>query len=103
MSHRQTYGSDIPPYVGESGEVNELQDGEEDEAMEEIVDEQGYGELSNLLILMWTFPKCPQEIRLQFTSNIEVESSMAYCLTSASRRPMRPYALLRVSLLSDSA
>lgn len=46
MSHRQPYSNDIPQYVGESGDIAELQEGEEDEAMEEVVDDQGYGEWS---------------------------------------------------------
>jgi hypothetical protein len=44
MSHRPPYTSDIPQYVGEAGDIAELQDGEEDEAMEEVAEEQGYGE-----------------------------------------------------------
>lgn len=44
MSHRQPYTSDIPQYVAGAGDIAELQDGEEDEAMEEVVEEQGYGE-----------------------------------------------------------
>lgn len=51
MSHRQPYSNDIPQYVGESGDVAELPDGEEDEAMEEVVDEQGYGEYSSCDLL----------------------------------------------------
>lgn len=50
MSHRQPYTSDIPPYVGETGDVAELQEGEEDEVMEEVADEQGYGEYFSLNI-----------------------------------------------------
>lgn len=44
MSHRQPYTSVIPQYVGEAGDIGELQVGEEDEAMEEVAEEQGYGE-----------------------------------------------------------
>jgi len=44
MSHRQPYTNDIPQYVGEPGNIAEFQDGEEDEAMEEVAEEQGYGE-----------------------------------------------------------
>lgn len=61
MSHRQNYVSDIPQYIGESGEIAELQDGEEDEAMEEVVDEQGYGEPDFLTIVgydaLWKWQK----------------------------------------------
>lgn len=61
MSHRQNYVSDIPQYIGESGEIAELQEGEEDEAMEDVVDEQGYGEPDFLTMLVMMLWKCQQK------------------------------------------
>lgn len=50
MSQRPQYQGDIPPYVGENGDIAsaELQEGE-DEVMEEGVEEQGYGRLPYIL------------------------------------------------------